>query len=59
MKQMITVKEFAEALNISRATVYRMIDNQKLNHVRVSDRCIRIPKSELDTRTNNKPSAGA
>ena len=45
-KDVLTVKEAAEALNVGRGLVYRQIKEGKLQAVKVGS-CLRIPKSSL------------
>lgn len=46
MKKMLTVAEAAEALNISRITIYRMVERGEIPHKRLG-RSIRIPASYI------------
>jgi len=46
-KEWLTPREAAEFLTISLATVYRLITEGKLPHIRVSGRITRIPASGL------------
>ena len=48
MKRFLTIKEFAEEMNISRATVYREHDAGRLTFVKVG-RATRIPAADADT----------
>ena len=43
-----TIKKVAETLNVSKGTVRNLIDRKKLASVRLSDRIVRIPQSEID-----------
>lgn len=43
-----TITTVAEILNVSKGTVRNLIKRKKLASVRISDRSIRIPQSELD-----------
>jgi excisionase family DNA binding protein len=42
-----TIDEFAEATNISRPTIYRMMQNGQLRFVQLNERFRRIPASEF------------
>jgi excisionase family DNA binding protein len=42
-----TIAEFAEATNISRPTIYRMMKDGQLRFVQLSERFRRIPASEF------------
>ena len=43
-----TITTVAEILNVSKGTVRNLIKRRKLVSVRISDRAVRIPQSELD-----------
>lgn len=45
-KQWLTVAEVAELLDLSRATVYRLIADRRLGHVRVSN-CVKVHVDQL------------
>jgi len=45
---LLTVRDVAEILSVSRATVYRLVDTGELMHVRVAN-SIRIPAGGLET----------
>ncbi|MDN3594635.1 helix-turn-helix transcriptional regulator [Zunongwangia endophytica] len=47
-KQILTVNEVAKLLRLSKATVYRIIKEGKLNAVKFSERNTRIYRSEID-----------
>lgn len=42
----LTVRQAQEILQIGRNTIYNLIQNKKLSHIRIG-RCIRIPKAQL------------
>ena len=42
------IGQVAEILNVSKGTVRNLIDRKKLASVRLSDRIVRIPQSEID-----------
>nr|WP_239578564.1 helix-turn-helix domain-containing protein [Archangium primigenium] len=46
--RLLTVREVAEWLGLSTATVYRLCERGELAHVRVSN-AIRVPLESLDT----------
>jgi len=46
VERLLTVKEVAERLRVSTATVYGLCKSGKLGHVRVGN-SIRIPEAEL------------
>ena len=50
--QMVTVPEFAKALNVRRQTVYEWIDKGWVDARRLGSRTLRIPKSELERALN-------
>lgn len=54
-KQILTVSEVAKLLRLSKATVYRIIKEGKLNAVKFSERNTRIYRSEIDNLLNQKP----
>ena len=43
-----TIKKVAETLNVSKGTVRNLIRRRELVPVRLSDRIVRIPQSEID-----------
>jgi excisionase family DNA binding protein len=45
---LLTVKEAAAALRISRATMYRLIDAGEVRRVRVTERCVRVKRLEVE-----------
>ena len=45
---MLTVEAFAASLDVKPDTVRRWIARRRLAHVKIGQRCIRIPQSELD-----------
>ena len=47
-KEILTVREAATLLSISTRTLYRLINKGSLHAVNLSDRLIRIKRSELD-----------
>ena len=51
-KQILTVSEVAKLLRISKATVYRIIKEGKLNAFKFSERNTRINRSEIDKLFN-------
>ena len=53
-KQILTVDEVAKLLRLSKATVYRIIKEGKLNSVKFSERNTRIYRSEIDRLFNQK-----
>lgn len=55
-EKMLTVGEFADIFRISKMTVYRMIERKELLVVRLSERSIRIPESEVDLYINGRKS---
>jgi excisionase family DNA binding protein len=55
-EKMLTVGEFAAIFRISKMTVYRMIERKELICVRLSERSIRIPESEVDIYINGRKS---
>lgn len=44
---LLSVGEVARRLNVSTATVHRLIDERDIGHVRIGKRTIRIPESHL------------
>jgi excisionase family DNA binding protein len=44
---LMTVKEVASALGVSTATVYKLCETGRLQHVRVSDHSIRVVQADL------------
>ena len=54
-KQILTVGEVAKLLRLSKATVYRIIKEGKLNAVKFSERNTRIYRSEIDKLFDQKP----
>ena len=54
-KQILTVSEVAKLLRLSKATVYRIINEGKLNAVKFSERNTRIYRSEIDNLFDQKP----
>jgi len=54
-KQILTVSEVAKLLRLSKATVYRIIKEGKLNAVKFSARNTRIYRSEIDNLFEQKP----
>ncbi len=45
---MVTVSEFAKALNVHRQTVYDWVDRGLVDARRLGPKVIRIPRSELE-----------
>ncbi|MGI9016787.1 MAG: helix-turn-helix domain-containing protein [Euzebya sp.] len=43
----MSVRQVAERLNVSTATVHRLIEVRDLGHVRIGMRTIRVPESAL------------
>jgi len=46
--EFLSISATAQLLGISRPTVYKMIQNQQLQPIRISKRVIRIKKSNID-----------
>ena len=46
--QLLTVPEFAAALNVTQAAVRRWILESRISRVRVGKRLVRIPASEVE-----------
>lgn len=44
---LLSVRQVAERLNVSTATVHRLIEVRDLGHVRIGIRTIRVPESAL------------
>ncbi len=44
---MYSPREFADALNVTARTIYRLIDVGEVRAIKVGG-CVRIPRSELD-----------
>lgn len=55
-RRALSVQETAEAVGISRATVYRLIGRKKLATVKIGARTV-IPVSEIDTLLSRATSA--
>ena len=51
-RKALTVNEFAACTGLSRATVYRLIDNGQLKHFRFGGSRYLIPMTEVDRITN-------
>lgn len=47
-KSIYTPKEVCEILCVSKNTLYKMIKENKIAYVRISDRCFRIPQTYID-----------
>lgn len=47
-KDILTVKDAAQLLNCSMRTVYRLINSGRINGVNLSERMIRLKRSEID-----------
>jgi excisionase family DNA binding protein len=52
---MLTVRDAAQRLGVSTATVYKLCSTGRLDHVRVLN-AVRIPSGALDTFTTRIPS---
>lgn len=48
MDELLSIREVANELKYSGATIRRWVSEGKLNHVRFSTRGIRIPKNEIE-----------
>lgn len=48
-----TVREVAELLRVSSQTIYRWIEEGRIEAVRVGPKVFRIPKDSLDTAIRN------
>jgi len=46
--EMMTVNEVAHALRVSKMTVYRLVNNGQLQAFRISERCLRVPRSAFE-----------
>ena len=46
-KQQISISDAARLLNVSRPTIYKLIDEGTLTPIRISARVIRIPREQL------------
>ena len=46
-KQQLSISDAARLLNVSRPTIYRLIDEGSLSPIRISPRSIRIPREQL------------
>ena len=49
----LTVKEAARVLRVSAATVYRLVEEGKVGHARVSN-AIRIPEAQIEALLGNR-----
>lgn len=47
-KQFLTVQEVAKLLRLSKATIYRLIKDEKIKAVQFSQRATRIKRTEID-----------
>jgi excisionase family DNA binding protein len=45
---LLSVKQVAARMNVSTATVHRLIDARDMAHIRIAGRTIRIPASALE-----------
>lgn len=48
-----TPQEFADIVGVHRLTVYRWIETNKIDSIKIGQRVIRIPKRELEKHMNN------
>ena len=48
VEKLLTVSEVAAIFRISKMSVYRMIERKELLVIRLGQRTIRIPESEID-----------
>jgi len=48
VEKLYTVAEVASIFRISRMSVYRMIERKEIIPIRLSERTIRIPESEIE-----------
>ena len=55
---LLTVREAAEFLSISRSKLYEMMDNGELNFVKLG-RCVRYRRSDLDQYLDRQTRVGA
>ena len=46
--EFLSITATAQLLGVSRPTIYKMIKNQQLHPIRISERVIRIKKSEIE-----------
>ena len=46
--ELMTVNEVARALRVSKMTVYRLVNNGELQAFRISERCLRVPRSAFE-----------
>jgi excisionase family DNA binding protein len=54
MEKLYTIQEIADLLQVHQLTVRRWIKEEKLKCLRLSERNIRISKTELDRFVNDK-----
>ena len=48
MEQLLTVTEVAELLQFPKQTVYQMVSQRRLPVIKLSGRCLRFRKSDID-----------
>jgi excisionase family DNA binding protein len=54
MEKLYTIQEIADLLQVHQLTVRRWIKEEKLKCLRLSERNIRVSKTELDRFVNDK-----
>ncbi len=47
LQKFLTVHQIAEYLGISARTLYRIVEEGKIGHIKISDRCIRIRREAV------------
>jgi excisionase family DNA binding protein len=48
MPYMLSPEQAAEALGVSRKTIYQWIGQRKVDSVKISSRCVRIPIASIE-----------
>ena len=47
LPEILRVKDFAKAVNVSIQTIYRLVEEGRVGYIRVSERCIRFRRQHV------------